>query len=748
MHTLENDKKELNKAIHEFGSISYFLKSTPFSILGNYNYDGMLTKDIFFNFIFSPEGESDKMIDILAKDIFYKRKKTLLLFGYQGSGKTTFIYYLIHKINEYLKGQHPDHPPEKYIEFHLIDFDIDTYHPKIKQYIEKVSHFLILEFMTQANNRNAKLFYELFLSHQSLHIFRELRIFFSKFNSLFLESHNIDEQYDFEEFITELNFNNILIILILWSIAIFLQEKHVKKHVFVMDNIDVLKNSADIEDFFENYALFTRNIDDIIRQLNLNINSTKITYSSLFTFIICTRESTWAKVVNDHAFELLKDETDSQDISNLFIKPRILKHRLNYLIENRSDFDDQFISSINDIERLLNDFDIEGRFSVFNMFNNDYRRCVSTFSEVLENNKALATEYYSLIDHPKSMIESKKYRIYGARGMVYRSIWNRFRYENLFKNIGVLDVNNRKNIPFSDARLVLTYLSEYTTGKLVGNNFMHAVDLDRMYRDLGKIGISPFRINSALNNMFNIKKNSAWSHLVNLHQIHTGDMEELENNRINYETKKDSASCFPYIKVSISIAGEEYLRIMDTHFEFFSCRACNSLNFDMPLFYSKNLNKLLHKGKYKYRFQVIIDSVIKIVHDCCNGLNDFMTDKIEKIMTTEDYMCSCYNYHKNQNQEVLHGERIIHTHIRYLDHYRLYLLNCLLCDDADKDELYEINKILVEYIEQYIIIGKSHPKIISSTSQRLFPKFIEKIELIKQSNYTDMQTEIDIERQG
>ena len=59
----------------------------------------------------------------------------------------------------------------------------------------------------------------------------------------------------------------------------------------------------------------------------------------------------------------------------------------------------------------------------------------------------------------------------------------------------------------------------------------------------------------------------------------------------------------------------------------------------------------------------------------------------------------------------------------------------------------EINKILVRFIEEYIIIGKKYPCVLTEAStKRLFPVFEKCIREIKESNFKSDKP-INVERQ-
>lgn len=89
----------------------------------------------------------------------------------------------------------------------------------------------------------------------------------------------------------------------------------------------------------------------------------------------------------------------------------------------------------------------------------------------------------------------------------------------------------------------------------------------------------------------------------------------------------------------------------------------------------------------------------------------------------------------------MHSERIIHTHIRYVDNFRLYILR----NTEDSDEKIKLNKILIGYISQYIQIGEKYPNTLTEIStEKLFPVFKDKIDIIINSEYEDFETTINI----
>ncbi len=148
-------------------------------------------------------------------------------------------------------------------------------------------------------------------------------------------------------------------------------------------------------------------------------------------------------------------------------------------------------------------------------------------------------------------------------------------------------------------------------------------------------------------------------------------------------------------------------------------------------------------SKYKYAFQETISLVLEIVSKCCEKMSNYYTNVMEKRFNgIEEYLQSPYVY---GDANVLHGERIIHTHIRYIDTFRLFILHEI--EDADTKE--DVNKILVEFIEEYIKTGEKYPALLTSMSTvRLFPDFKDKIKIIRDSDFKDFETRIDVKKQN
>ena len=692
--------------------VLYFLRSTPFTEYGIYNYNGLLDPQFFFDNLFAKKGNCDEHCNIIINEIVARHKKTVILIGNQGCGKTTFVHYLKNEM------------ADKRV-FNILDFDKDTSNPKLKEYVEIFSSYLHnLIRRDYKNNQNVvnKLFNNIYLSNKSIILgtingANNVGSFFAEFKKVFIDENF--ENNDCGNFINNINdlfFNQILSLIILWHIAEFSYKRSVTPMVFCLDNLDVLVNRDIITGFFEEYFIFLRNIDSIIQKLKCRyINHTRLDYDKMFTFIFSCRQHTWAKVKQSyiHQSNVITLSTLERNITDAFDKNAILEQRESY-IKSHYEYYLEFSNRLDSIKSLLQDMHEWN--NIYDLFNDDYRQCSITFEKLLDTYPNLLTEYVYL----KQQMSSKP--LYGARGLVYKALFDMFKNTDLFKLIGVLDIDSSdlNAPPVSDARIILSYLDYHTF-----DNHGKSVAYEQIVRDFTGI-VDEKRINHSLIQMFNLGiGDSLWNELVAFVQIDTDELETCKGT-----------------KIFITKAGHEYLDLISTHFEFFNVRVTTKRKTNAALYSQTSLNPYQGHKEYIYNFQETIQNVIDIVDGCCQRMSIFYEEiMFKKYGGKERYLNSEFVYNSTDSKtKVFHGERIIHTHIRYIDQYRLFILKNKEQNSTNND----INKILINYIKEYISIGKNNPSILSTKSLELFEEFDKKIMHIESLDYCDYITAINV----
>ena len=693
----------------------YFYRSTPFTDHGEFNYNGELTSSFFFEHLFSNAGKCSAYFNEISRYLNNRRFKSIVLIGNQGCGKTTFVHSLERAVNT----------DKKHFKFVFFDFDKNTSNPTISEYIELMSSYLL--HLMQTDKQTNIVFLDLYernhkLIKQKINANNNIEHFINSFKDIFiLNKHDSGTEDDFIKDINRLYFNQILSIITLWHICQCKSNNTPKNEltplVFCLDNLDVLVNQDIIELFFKEYFWFVRNIDSIIHSINDEYVRKQIgTFNNLFTFIFSCRQHTWARVkqvyVHQRAFIIVSNHL--KDITDAFDKKEILNRREAYIQQNFEEAED-FCNTVTSIKQIISDMDtLEGQgHNIYDLFDDDYRQCNLTIESIIESNPDIVDEYKAVKDKSEGKCMN------GARGIIYKELFDLFKGEGLFDQIGVLDFDSSQPL-VSNARLILNYLNDKTYTKNRKNP--RHIPFEKMVEDF-KGMIDRDTLNNSIIAMFKLGYNSYWSELVAFNEINNNNLADCTSTEI-----------------FITQAGHEYLDLIATHFEFFNSRSTRRRTCTCALFSSSSIEQC-ENNNYEYNFQEIIQNVYDMVKNCCMKMSTFYNETMRiRFNSIQDYIESPFVY---SNANVLHSERILHTHIRYIDQYRLFILNNKCNYDITTKK--KINKILVNYIKEYINIGNLYPNITTHKSTDiLFPAFLEKINIIEDSEYTDFNTKIDI----
>ena len=403
-----------------------------------------------------------------------------------------------------------------------------------------------------------------------------------------------------------------------------------------------------------------------------------------------------------------------RNVSDAFDKRDIVECRNQYILDNQVFYGD-FIDTVERTKSVLADMDNTEKYqhNIYDLFDDDYRQCNITFEKLLEDNPNLFKEYSKL----KKKLGKIGGSLYGARGIIYKALFDKFKQCGIFDDIGVLVLDERAKKPLvSNARMILNYLNVHTYSP--NKNNQKFVVFEKVVDAFEGI-IDKEDIDNALRAMFRLGYDSPWNELIAFNEIHSEEVVDCSG-----------------LEVFITKAGHEYLSLIATHFEFFNARISKKRTINIPLFSESSIQS---SEKYKYNFQETINLVMEAVRGCCSRMSEYYTTVMkDRFGSKEEYLQSDYVY---SDANVLHGERIIHTHIRYIDTYRLFVLN----DIVDPVERKGVNKILVEFIEEYIKIGEKYPLVLTQISiDTLIPGFKEKIKIVRDSDFEDFTTKIEV----
>ena len=196
--------------------------------------------------------------------------------------------------------------------------------------------------------------------------------------------------------------------------------------------------------------------------------------------------------------------------------------------------------------------------------------------------------------------------------------------------------------------------------------------------------------------MCDLIKAEEWNPLITFVSSDNASKDGLFNERKiykkNIDKEYDTDNSRNYSFFRITRAGRIYLSNICTHFEFFACRIFGSTRW--PLFCSRNFSFRDEEPQFK----TIIDSVFLEVKICCESLHDFESN--ERMGARLD---SYLNYKRKNGIYQYHGERIVFSHISYLEIFRCFLLIKQPKEiSQNKLDIEEISKYLIDKIIQYL----------------------------------------------
>ena len=553
-----------------------------------------------------------------------------------------------------------------------------------------------------------------------------------------LKAKNFSEQkIELDKVLDELNLEQLICILVLMYCSVNLEEyKNTNKKYkifFILDNMDIIYRTTILEESMHEYSNFIENMNSLMEEIENTDDSIWNEMYENITFIFAMRETT-AMQIADHFIDEVEFVVKHFDISLDIDKSLVVEKKYQYVKKYQNEIENEDLKrTLFKIHKICTDYYIKS--NIFPMFNNDYKRSMTCITSICEKNEGLIDQEIQL-SRTKSDFNKN-----GARGIIFRVIFNEFLTKRYFEKIGMEPpANHNQNFTISRPILTLLYnlLPEYDKEEFNDEDnerlIPETISLAHLY-SLCRPIMEKKRFIDALLGMFSLKKAPTWNHLITFDNIKKVTYQELDvyltklENDKNIQREND-------IELRITCAGSNYIKFICTHFEFFSCRYTKNT---LPLF--ANDNSLFSEDYGDYNFEYIIRTVYNAVVKCCEKLEiynqtviKYQQDNGGVPLLESDYVFKS----KEDNMGRLHEERIIHWHIRYIDNYRMHLIKDIYIEKRKK--IKEINKKIITYIEKYIDLLKN--PLFSNVSMVLNRELTVCIKYIKQRNYYDITTQI------
>lgn len=527
----------------------------------------------------------------------------------------------------------------------------------------------------------------------------------------------------------KMNLEQMLCILTFLYISKNMADQTRGKLFFILDNMDIIYRNNILEQSMYEYQNFITGMNNIMDKIDSSEKEWSKRYENI-VFVFAMRETT-AMQIADQFFDSVDYVAKYFDISLDTDKAYVVEKKFDFIRKYKKEIANKtFIKNAEYVHRICTDIYIKN--NIFPMFNNDFKRAMFCITEICKRNIIQIKEKMDLLKRKNAYDKN------GARGILFRLIYNEFMRNRYFEKIGIEWPTSHKSA-FTASRIILTILynllPEYNQNTDDINSDYdrmnpETISIHRLYEFVTPLISKEEFINSLLG-MYNLKNVRTWNHLITFDNIKSVTYTELEKV---LDSQNDQEENKLDVDIRITCAGTNYVKFICTHFEFFSCRFTSNTQ---PLFCKKNS---VFSEKYKnYNFEYIIDRVYQAVVKCCDNLEP-INDKIialQKERNGLSFIESEYIF-KNKTDKIgrLHEERIIHRHITYIDNYRRHLVN-----DIYSDNVASINQIIISYIEKYINLLEN-PKY-GEMSKILFEELNVCLKYIKEEkDYLDKDLEI------
>lgn len=681
MNTQANERREIERKkefdqVLSITSLKNYLKASAYASGERTTLEKSLKGSTYYKYLYAHSNEAEDYICDLPRRILHDDARNIVLSGYKGCGKTTFVHYLVRKL---------------YMRHLLLNFDsMVDYGSEIKSVVVLFAYDLI---------------YNDFFDNQCGVINEFLNIYDADENNFDVLERTIDVDNRFQHFFRELNYlrrnsndtslrhqkktylNNkvktglgefeisqLMLLIVMWDVAGRILYKRSERCLIIFDNIDTIYNTTRLPEFTEQIALFRNNADRLFERLSYKgepLGDPTQNYICIFVM----RETTKAEFMEHFDDQKVSLYVPLKTMSNLYSMESIVKRRKEYLEQLERDqggLDEhcnELLARISLLEMLLDDNKVQD--DIMGLFNHDFRTCFDVLSELNFNDH----HFFQTCENLKKIKTQGNWGKHGFRCVLFRAVFN------LLKDNGYIDYMKKSDFQITVEhttyaanldRFILLYLSN--------SQNIHASEEDReneyvslrdLFRDFTRFFDDGAIVNSIWD-MYEMRRNAYWNHLITFDEM--GDVTKAELER-QIECFRDGANC-KYGKLRITVGGRKYIETMLPHFEYFAARVYSS---NKPSLFTLTPEELLNSNSvFSY-----IDDVRKEENACCTKLKAFYTNIFESVdgYKGEGFLSSKFAWRKLTKRygliRMFHCERIIHSQISYLDTFRKYVFYSL-----------------------------------------------------------------------
>jgi hypothetical protein len=512
------------------------------------------------------------------------------------------------------------------------------------------------------------------------------------------------------EQLKEFDLNKILAIDCILRIAEYLCGNQNSSNIYICyDNMDSIEDFDALKKFDKTLVALRQNIDEYIMHSDDIYNDIA---QPRFVFFVTYRKITAARVDLIEYSERRIDYPEHNryiqyiDISHMYDYTEIVKKRVDYFIKYFS------VKSIERFIELKNSLDLAHQLTQMDfmknrfagLWNNNYRTCSTILHQLI---LAYPTQLKECINMKNDGFNPRIYSHYGASAVFLNLICKVFKNNGLWNEnrmnlaqLGVVyeGINTFKGVTLS--RMILTFIANSRDD----NNHMRPVSIKEIFMEFADF-YSDKEICECLAGMLARNEQDTWRRPLYYYRNAIMPTENifkaLKKQCAKHHTGNDIN--YKYTEFQICECGMIFIEKIVSEYEFFSTR----LNVD---------NKSLYLITEKEEMERITNDVFHAVGCCCQNMDEFRIQYSTKknIRNINNFLDKKINPRtSNRNKPQLHTERIVFSHIAYMNYCRLYYFNL---ERKNENEEW-INTLLVDKILDYLTLYKTY--ILPVTAHRV-----------------------------
>ncbi len=732
-------------------NIGDYLIASPYS--DETDLDGNLTEEVFFNDYFLKMEEYDHYsseLDRLFNHTAHQLPLTVYFYGYSGTGKTTFLRW-------FCKNEFNTHETVFFDFANVVGsqhYGDETYSSDkgLRIFDDKMRDILCSLFPDHDQVLKKLLERIDFISPHIQTTFSAR--FFEELSKLKIDPPD-KFRNNYFSFVRNIGYLDLLLVLFLFYYhdKISFLSKFSSKNtlndklplLIVFDNIDHVEIESENSKFPSQIEIVYHNFRSIIRvykDLCKNEYQKEIENNKTIKFLFCMRDSN-VTLLNRQAAE----NTINADV--YFCPAQLDKNILLRRIQIAEDHGVRIEKNRKELlEYILNDIYTKRVF--LPLFNLNIRKLAHLLADTIVPHNG------SYLELMKKLNMNKK-TVVGARGIEFYLIIKQLQKTDFLKDTTFVDdggrIGGQEGGYVNPARIILTNLLNLTHFSLdarIGKPYYTPTGLFDLYQKYSEIFKNrPAVFFEVISKLFHAHR-SNWCHLLtfqNKQIFHINNFEhELESVK-EYESlkqgsdskKHDIVNNLNKIKVLLNPSGYIYIKDIVKHYEQFSIKANNQ----NPLFASLNHRKVSHNMLH-FEFIDNIKETKIVTKECVESLKKFLNSNVVQDFESSSHVFRTYNIEEGENEDYHENRtgrllivRIIHTHISYIDDFRIYILNnneYWESIQGDAKQLYSIkvrvNRAILSHVQDYIDMLKG----TNGTVQYLIDMFERNISIINKTN--------------